>query len=156
MMVMARSMGYPRLLEGLRGRRVALWHCGTCARICGIAGEEAIGRLVEKLESDGVEVVSVQGVSASCLKDRVIAKADMQGLSKADVIIALCCDVGAEVLQETVVNTNILNPVLTFGQGVREADGSLHVTRPTATGLPPRRLSYREACCIAGLDEGPF
>ena len=34
MMVMRRSCGYPELLESLKGKRVLVWTCNTCARLC--------------------------------------------------------------------------------------------------------------------------
>ena len=41
MIVMARDRGYDELLESLKGRRVLVWTCNTCARFCGVGGREA-------------------------------------------------------------------------------------------------------------------
>lgn len=45
MTVMARDRDYPDLLEDVRGRKVLVWTCNTCARMCNIGGKEAGERL---------------------------------------------------------------------------------------------------------------
>ena len=44
MTVMARDRGYDELLGDVRGRRVLVWTCNTCARLCNIGGREAEGK----------------------------------------------------------------------------------------------------------------
>ena len=56
MTVMARDRGYDELLGDVRGRRVLVWTCNTCARLCNIGGREAGDRLASKLSEDGVDV----------------------------------------------------------------------------------------------------
>ena len=49
-------MDYPELLGVLKGKRVAIWTCNTCARLCNnIGGTESSERLADKLAADGVE-----------------------------------------------------------------------------------------------------
>lgn len=111
-------------------------------------------KLASRLREDGVEVVSIQNVSASCLQDRILAKADIASLNASDTVVALCCDVGAETLAG-VVDTKVLNPVLTLGQGCRVSDGGLTVSRPCVEGLPAG-VSTKEACRLLSISEGPF
>jgi len=154
MMVIVRSMDYPQLLQTLKGGTASLWSCGTCARICGLAGEENVLRLAERLREDGVELLSVQNVSASCLQDRIVAKADLDALNASDTVVALCCDVGAETLADA-IDADVLNPISTLGQGRREADGTIRVSRPCIEGLPPG-ISMKDASKILYHSEGPF
>ena len=56
MMVVVRGMDYDDVLDSLKGRKVALWTCNTCARLCGVGGSDALCRLADRLEADGIEV----------------------------------------------------------------------------------------------------
>ncbi len=111
-------------------------------------------KLAERLKDDGVDVVSMQNVSASCLQDRIVAKADMDALNASDTVVALCCDVGAETLAE-VIEVKVLNPVLTLGQGSRDSGGTIVLSRSAIDNLP-QGVSLPEACRILALFEGPF
>ncbi len=153
-MIITRSMDYPQLLRFLEGGNASLWSCGTCARICGLAGEDGMMRLAERLREDGVDVLSVQSVSASCLQDRIVAKADLDALNASDAVVAICCDVGAETLAG-VIDTKVLNPVVTLGQGSRDAGGTLIISRPDIADLPAG-ITLPEACRALLLPEGPF
>lgn len=132
MMVMRRSMDYGRLKEELRGKRVAIWTCNTCARLCnGIGGSDSAERLASKLRKDGVDVLRVVSVSASCIMAKVAEKADDPIIDRCDVILALLCDVGSGCAG-MVFGKEILNPIETLGHGYLDenrvpllADGSV-------------------------------
>ena len=57
MTVMARDREYDQLLEDVRGRKVLIWTCNTCARLCNIGGQEAGQRLADRLSGD--DIISV-------------------------------------------------------------------------------------------------
>jgi len=154
-MVIARTMDYDELLQSLQGRAV-LWCCRTCARLCGIAGDEAVDRLEQRLRQDGVELSRSVSVSASCLADRVQAKTSEEGLEDADMVVALCCDVGAEVLASALPRTRILLPTATLGQGVRDADGLIVLRRSAVLELPEGGVAAEDACRSLGMFSGPF
>ena len=111
--------------------------------------------LAADLGEDGVEVVSIQGVGASCLEDRLLAKADLEALRASDTVVTLCCDVGSETLERSLPGVMVLNPVTTLGQGRREADGRLVVCRPSQEGLESG-TSMEEACESLGCLKGSF
>lgn len=121
MTVMARDREYPQLLEEVRGRRVLVWTCNTCARMCNIGGKEAGDRLAEKLSEDGVEVVGSVCSSAPCY----MTKADRMAASVEgdyDLVVAVNCDMGARNAAEA-TGREVLNPVVTFGTGYLDRDG---------------------------------
>ncbi|MDR2846169.1 MAG: hypothetical protein LBV63_02690 [Candidatus Methanoplasma sp.] len=127
MLMMARDRDYPALRDLLKGRKVALWTCNTCARLCnGIGGTESASKLADALRSDGIDVVGVMYTSASCLQDKVRAKADATVLDKADTVVSLTCDIGS-VCAGHVFEKEMINPVVTFGPGLILEDGSLLV-----------------------------
>ncbi len=115
MTVMARDRDYVQLLEDVRGRRVLVWTCNTCARMCNIGGKEAGERLAAKLAEDGVEVAGSVCSSASCY----MSKADRMAASvegEYNLVVALNCDMGARNAAES-TSRDILSPVVTFGTG---------------------------------------
>lgn len=121
MMIMAREGTYEDLAERLSGRRVIVWTCNTCARLCnGIGGREAAGRLAEGLSEKGVDVVGVMSTSVSCMMSKVLPLAD--GAPEADVVLALTCDMGARCAGEA-FGCEVLNPLITFGPGYLDAEG---------------------------------
>lgn len=122
MMVLRRSMDYPQLLSAVRGRKVLIWTCNTCARLCGgLGGEESAKRLADRLSEDGVNVVGVISTSASCLEEKVIAKCDsFEG--RADLIISLTCDVGSR-LAAGVFGIPAIDPLETLGPGHLDRNG---------------------------------
>ena len=97
MQIMARSCRYPELLEQCRGRKVYMWTCNTCARICGIGGASCIASNVRKCQTPEI---------AGC-----------------DTILSLTCDIGAK-LCGAVSGKEVLNPVCTLGAGYRD-DGKV-------------------------------
>ena len=125
MMIIARSMGYEDILNAVKGKRVVVWTCGTCARLCyGIGGTEAAARLAEELNKDGVNASAVH-VSAACLTAKVKVKAD--GLKEADAVVSLTCAVGDACLRN-MFRGEIITPLITLGHGYADADGSFIVT----------------------------
>ena len=119
---MARSVDYPELLRMLSGKRVAIWTCNTCARLCNeIGGSESSERLAKKLSEDGIEVVGVYSTSAACLEKKVVEKKD-EVLSKSpDVILSMTCSAGAQNAGK-VFNLQVINPIVTFGYGILSED----------------------------------
>lgn len=117
MMILRRGMDYPELRDSLRGKRVAIWTCGTCARLCnGIGGRDSAERLASKLRSDGVQAVCSIAVSASCMMEKVAERADDPVLGMCDVVVALACDVGSECARAC-TGKEVLNPLETLGPG---------------------------------------
>lgn len=123
MMIVARDRDYPELLEALRGRKVGIWACNTCARLCnGVGGRDSADALAAKLAEDGVEVVSVGHTSASCIDSKVEAGRDAMLAGGPDVIVALTCSIGAR-RAESSFGVKCLNPVETLGCGYFPKDG---------------------------------
>ena len=120
MQVMARDRDYGNLVGDLRGRSVLVWTCDTCARFCGIGGRDRAADLASRLSSDGIAVAGVVRSSACCFmrKAREMA-ASAEGY---DIVLALCCDMGARNASEA-TGREVLNPVVTFGTGYIDRDG---------------------------------
>ena len=120
MQVMARDRDYGNLVGDLRGRSVLVWTCDTCARFCGIGGRDRAADLASRLSSDGIAVAGVVRSSACCFmrKAREMA-ASAEGY---DIVLALCCDMGARNASEA-TGREVLNPVVTFGTGYLDRNG---------------------------------
>ena len=91
MTVMARDREYDQLLEDVRGRKVLVWTCNTCARLCNIGGQEAGQRLADRLSRDGVEVAGCVSSSAPCF----MSKADRMAASVEgdyDLVVSVNCN----------------------------------------------------------------
>ena len=123
MIIMRRSMDYPMLREILRGKKVVVWTCNTCARLCNnIGGEESANRLAEKLREDGIEVTGVLSTSASCIAQKVDKKYDEEVIGGADVVLSLTCDMGS-FCAGTVFDKPMVNPIETLGTGYIDLNG---------------------------------
>ena len=97
MLIMARSMDYPELLDTLTGKKVAIWTCNTCARLCnGVGGKDSAERLAARLRDDGISALSVLSVSAACIMDKVRTAAEDRVAVMCDVVVTLTCDVGSQ------------------------------------------------------------
>ena len=120
MQVMARDRDYGDLVADLRGRSVLVWTCDTCARFCGIGGRDRAEDIASRLSSDGIAVAGVIRSSACCFmrKAREMA-ASAEGY---DMVLALCCDMGARNASEA-TGKEVLNPVVTFGTGYLDRNG---------------------------------
>ena len=124
MLVMSRSMDYPELLGMLRGKRVAIWTCNTCARLCNnIGGTESCERLAEKLAEDGVTVTKVVSTSAACLEDKVLGKRDEILSGQPDIVLSMTCCAGDSNARK-VFGMETINPITTHGFGILAADGT--------------------------------
>ena len=124
MLVMSRSMDYPELLGMLRGKRVAIWTCNTCARLCNnIGGTESCERLAEKLAEDGVTVTKVVSTSAACLEDKVLGKRDEVLFDDPEAVLSMTCSAGADNASR-IFGKDIVNPINTFGYGILREDGT--------------------------------
>lgn len=122
MLIMERSMELPQILESVKGRKVAIWTCNTCARLCnGMGGDAAAERLAQYLRDNGVEVTGTLSTSASCLRAKVAAKSSPV-IGSADVIISMTCDVGADNARK-VFGKEVLEPFVTLGTGFLDEDG---------------------------------
>ena len=123
MLVMARDRDYPDLLGILKGKRVAIWTCNTCARLCnGIGGTDSCGRLAERLAEDGVEITGVYATSASCLESKVKDKAGDILSKDPDIILSITCSVGSECASR-IFSRECVNPRETFGYGYLTSEG---------------------------------
>jgi hypothetical protein len=125
MIMMVRDRDYPALIKDLRGKRVAIWTCNTCARLSkGLGGLESAERLAESLRKDGIDVVGTGAVSASCVEKKLIEKAEEGFAEKADIILSLTCNVGS-FLASKVFDIPVINPVIILGSGYIGAGNEL-------------------------------
>ncbi|MDO5862394.1 MAG: hypothetical protein Q4Q58_06355 [Thermoplasmata archaeon] len=153
MIIMARDRDYPDLLEGVRGGRVLVWTCNTCARLCrGLGGREAAEGLASRLSADGAEVSGVVSSSACCLMSKALSMAE--SAPEHDLILALCCDMGARNASAA-TGSPVLNPVVTFGPGYLDEDGNPRVAS-VVCGTTVVDESVEEAASRSGCSPGPF
>lgn len=88
----------PNLLKSLeKYRGILIIGCGNCATICKTGGEEEVKALAEKL---GDKVIGSMVVESPC--NLKLLKRDLKPFiyDKANVIVALCCGVGAQAIVE--------------------------------------------------------
>ncbi len=161
MILMARKYGYRELLGNVAGRRVLIWTCNTCARLCGIGGRENAEALASRLITDGVDVVGTVSSSACCLmskSDRMASEAP-EGY---DLVLVLCCDAGTRNAKES-TGADVLDPIWTFGPGYMGRDGVPRMM-PTVDGdgptlgemCVPVRSDPSGGPCPDHPSEGPF
>ena len=124
MLIMSRSMDYPELLGKLKGNKVTIWTCNTCARLCnGIGGSDSCERLAKKLSDDGVTIIKVVSTSAACLEDKVIGKKDEILSGQPDIVLSMTCCAGDSNAKK-VFGMETINPITTHGFGILAADGT--------------------------------
>jgi hypothetical protein len=117
MLMVARDRPYSELRDFLKGKKVAIWTCNTCARLCfDIGGEVAAERLASALKNDGVEVLGVLHTGASCIEKKVREKYDEEMIGRADVVLSLTCNIGA-LCAKRAFGKEIFNPIATLGAG---------------------------------------
>ena len=115
--MVARDRPYSELRDSLKGKKVAIWTCNTCARLCfDIGGADAAERLAAALKSDGIDVLGVQYANAACIEKKVREKNDEKIIGGSDVVLSLTCNIGA-LCAERAFGKEILNPVATLGAG---------------------------------------
>ncbi len=141
MLVISRSVDYSELLAQLSGKKVAIWTCNTCARLCNdIGGTESSERLAKKLSEDGVDVVGVVSTSAACLEKKVIDKKDEILTGHPDIILSMTCCAG-DANAKKVFGIDTINPIMTHGFGILTEDG----TPVMMDGTPVSALSERSS-----------
>jgi hypothetical protein len=127
MIMVARDRTYSELKVQLEGKKVVIWTCNTCARLCnGIGGDEAALNLRTALEHDGIEVFGILSTSAACLKSKVRKAEDRSVLNKGDILLSLTCDMGS-LCAEEIFQMKAINPLISIGYGYVEEDRSLTV-----------------------------
>lgn len=142
MMVVARDRDYPELLEEVRGKRVLIWTCNTCARLCnGVGGSKAAESLAGRLSRDGVNVCGVLSTSASCIDLKVAEKASDVSANDVDVLISLTCSVGSD-RASVIFQRPSINPIETFGFGYLSGEGEPTVIRD-GKAVPLGEISSR-------------
>ena len=122
-MIVSRDSDYSELLDRLRGKKVAIWTCNTCARLCNnIGGTESSEKLAEKLAADGVEITGVVSTSAACLEKKVIDKKEEILSGRPEVILSMTCCAGDSNARK-VFGIGTINPIVTHGFGILTEDG---------------------------------
>ena len=153
MIVMARDREYDDLLTDVRGRRVLLWTCNTCVRFCGgLGGKDAASALAERLVGDGVDVRGVESSSACCFMRNARRMAGSSGV--CDLVLALCCDMGARNASES-TGKEVLNPSVTRGPGNLDDAGEPRVAS-VVCGRPMVDESLSDVIARSGCHGGPF
>ena len=135
MQLMLRDRGFGDLVAVLRGKKVMIWTCNTCARLCDVGGSSNAQKLASALRAEGIEVTGVRSAKAACIQSAVEECKGPESDS-CDVILALTCDVGSEVAAK-VYGKQCVNPVVTIGTGYCSADGV-----PILRGCPERTLAF--------------
>ncbi|WP_400240631.1 hypothetical protein [Methanomethylophilus alvi] len=150
MQMMLRDRDYPELLEELKGRKVLMWTCNTCARLCDVGGRENAEALAGRLREDGVEVVGISSTGASCIASNVRrCREDVP--DGYDVVVALTCDIGSQ-LAGTVFGRPVVNPVETLGTGYRDDSRACIIFGRGGDG----DVSLEKEAERLGLDTGPI
>ena len=138
MQMMLRDRDYPELLEELKGRKVLIWTCNTCARLCDVGGRENAEALAGRLRE------------ASCIASNVRrCREDVP--DGYDVIVALTCDIGSQ-LAGTVFGRPVVNPVATLGTGYRDDSRACIIFGRGGDG----DVSLEKEAERLGLDTGPI
>lgn len=141
MLIVSRSVDYSELLDMLRGKKVAIWTCNTCARLCNnIGGTESSERLAEKLRNDGITITCVVSTSAACLESKVISKKDEILSGDPDIILSMTCCAG-DANAKKVFGKDTINPIITHGFGILTDNG----TPILMDGTPVDSLSDRSS-----------
>ncbi|MDR1955047.1 MAG: hypothetical protein LBP82_03755 [Candidatus Methanoplasma sp.] len=153
MLMVARDRPYSELRDGLKGKKVVIWTCNTCARLCyDIGGEESAERLASALRSDGVEVLGVFHTAASCLEGKV-RKCGNEAIDNADVILSMTCNIGA-LCAERIFGKEVLNPLATVGAGFVDVNRDMMICDEKDGRLTIRGL--REIASEKGLWCDPY
>ncbi len=152
MILMARDRGTAELTDRLRGRTVLLWTCETCARLCGLGGRSRAEDLASRLSADGVDVAGIVSSSACCRMRKAEALAGEA--PSHDLVLALCCDMGARNASAA-TGSEVLNPVVTFGPGYLDSDGTPRLAS-VVCGNVVMDVPLEEAADGSGCLTGPY
>lgn len=110
-------MDYSELSTLFKKKKVLIWTCNTCARLCNrLGGLESCEKLAKRLFQDGVEVVDTVAVSASCIESNVIGKKDIIKYNEPDIVLSITCSIGSKIV-EKIFNKKTTNPITTYGWG---------------------------------------
>lgn len=154
MIIAGRNRDYKELSESLRAKKVLVFTCNTCVRLCGeIGGREAADRLSERLSKDGIEVVDTVDVSAACMGSKVRKKLTTLKLEGFDVILSLTCPLGAACIA-TVSGKDVCNPIENIGMGYLDEDG-VPIVISGSCDFPEESLATEVAEDV-GLKMSPF
>lgn len=154
MIIAGRNRDYKELSDSLRAKKVLVFTCNTCVRLCGeIGGREAADRLSNKLTEDGIEVVDTIDVSAACIGSKVRKKLTVSKLEEFDVILSLTCPLGAACVA-TVSGKDVCNPIENIGIGYLDEDG-VQIVISGSCDFPEESLAI-EVAEETGLKMSPF
>ncbi|AIZ56265.1 hypothetical protein Mpt1_c03700 [Candidatus Methanoplasma termitum] len=138
--MVARDRPYSELKNSLIGKKVVIWTCNTCARLCyDVGGKESAERLASALKSDGIDVLGVLDTSASCLEGKVRSKYDEEMFGRADIVVSLTCNIGA-LCARRVFGKEILNPLATVGAGFADSERTVFVCEDSNGVLSVKEL----------------
>ncbi|MDR1404481.1 MAG: hypothetical protein LBJ20_02795 [Candidatus Methanoplasma sp.] len=152
--MVARDRSYEELRRDLRCKKIVIWTCNTCARLCnGIGGTDSAERLAAALRSDGIDVLGVLGTSASCLERKVRAKEDTEMIGRADLVLAMTCSIGA-LCAERIFGKDVFNPLVTLGTGFADEEGKMMICDCRHPKSPVKELSH--AASEKGLHCSPY
>ena len=139
--MVARDRPYSELRDSLIGKKVVIWTCNTCARLCyDVGGKESAERLASALKEDGIDILGVLDTSASCLEGKVRSKYDEELFGKADMVLSLTCNIGA-LCAKRVFGKEVLNPLATIGAGFADENRTVFVTQDIDGILSVRELT---------------
>ena len=124
-MIITCSYPYGVIIGNLRKwKKIGVVACNSCARACETGGKEAMTKLVERLRTDGFEVVGEHVVPMACNID-LAKKPDYQ----ADVVIMLGCNSALNTFKELFPKIKIIPGLITVGIGARDNKGGLYVMK---------------------------
>jgi hypothetical protein len=139
--MVARDRPYPELRDSLKGKKVAIWTCNTCARLCfDIGGSDAAERLAAALRKDGVDVLGVLSTNASCLEGKVRNADNKEVTGNADIILSMTCNLGA-LCAKRVFKKEVLNPIATIGVGFVDVNRKIIICEEKDGELECRELT---------------
>ena len=122
-MIVRRGTDYPGLRDSLRGKRVAVFTCNTCARLCNnVGGKDSAERLASQLRKDGIDALRVISVPAACIMAKVREVSDDPVAERCDVLLTLTCEVG-EMCAGACFGKDTVNPLETLGTGYLDDNG---------------------------------
>ena len=150
MQMMLCDRTYPELRDMLAGKKVLVWTCNTCARLCDVGGADNASALAAKLREDGIDAVAATAVAASCIASN-IRKCQTEISGDFDTIVALTCDIGSALVR-TVSGKETVNPVATVGTGYRD-DARRCIVSGHGTG---KDIPLSEEAARRGLRTGPL
>lgn len=129
MQVMVFDGGFPGIIGTLRGKKVLVWTCDTCARMCGVGGTGRAGEAADFLKNAGIDVVGTISQKAVCVSAGSDAEA-LSGTDGFDIVLMLACGVASRVA-ETLTGKQTVNPVTVLGPGYRDGNRRIFlVTEP--------------------------